>query len=127
MEADVALAVLPLSSFRIGSPDPEQGLAVAPAGNIGVVVFELESQKAQQLAVKLLRAREIADAQNQMIDADDGSHKTPPINSWRGAEHWRQILPHFPPLALTYVPAQNSAHSSGPSAFALPARQQTRE
>jgi hypothetical protein len=78
MEANVALAVLPLSTFRIGGGDPEQRLAVAPACHVGVVVFEFESEKAQQLPVKLLRAREIADAQNQMVDADDGGHKTLP-------------------------------------------------
>src|SRR5580704_13320718 len=105
MEADVALAVLPLSTFLIGGGDPKQRLAIAPARHVGVVVLQLESEKAQQLPVKLLRAREVADAQNQMIDADDGGHKTLPTAL-------------VSPLALTSPPAQNAGPCSGPSALA---------
>ena len=74
MKADIAFAVFALLAFGVGGGDPEQRLAVAPAGHVGVVVFELEAEKVEQLAVKFLRAREIADAQNQMVDADDCGH-----------------------------------------------------
>src|SRR5262249_48788971 len=74
VKADVALAVLVLSPLRVGGSDPEQRLAVAPAGHVGVVVFELEAEKAEQLAVELLRAREVANAEHQVIDADDARH-----------------------------------------------------
>jgi hypothetical protein len=34
-------------------------------------VFELEAQEPQHFAVEVLRARKVADAQDQVIDADD--------------------------------------------------------
>src|SRR5262249_13858449 len=74
VKADVALAVLALSPLRIGGGDPEQRLAVAPAGHVGILVLELEAEKAEQLAVELLRAREVADAEHQVIDADNAGH-----------------------------------------------------
>ena len=74
MEADIALAIFPLSALRVGGGDPEQRLAIAPAGNIRVIVFESEAEKAEQLAVEFFRAREIADAEDEMIDADDAWH-----------------------------------------------------
>src|SRR5580698_5049835 len=80
MKADIAFAILALASLFIGSRDPEQGLAVAPAGHLGVVMLQLEAEKFQQLAVELLRAGELADTQNEMIDADDTRHARPPDN-----------------------------------------------
>src|SRR5262245_3078383 len=74
MEADVALAVLALSSLRVGGGDPEQRLAVAPARHVGILVFQLEAEEAEQLAVERLRALEVADAEHQVIDADDAGH-----------------------------------------------------
>src|SRR5262249_16314064 len=47
VKADVALAVLALSPLRIGGGDPEQRLAVAPAGHVGILVLELEAEKAE--------------------------------------------------------------------------------
>src|ERR1700733_7255974 len=76
VKADVALAVLVLFTLRVGGGDPEQGLAVAPAGHVVVLMLELESEKAQHLVVKLLRAGEIADAENEMIDANNARHET---------------------------------------------------
>src|SRR6185503_5906034 len=57
MKADVALAVLALLSLCIGLRDPEQGLAVAPPDYVGMVVFQLEAEEAQHLAVEVLRGR----------------------------------------------------------------------
>jgi len=71
VESDIALAVFMLSASGIRSGNPEQRLAVAPSSHVRVLVFELEAQETQQLLVKLLRAGEIADAKNQMIDADN--------------------------------------------------------
>src|SRR5262249_16854448 len=86
VKADVALAVLALSPLRVGGGDPEQRLAVAPAGHVGVVVFELEAEKAEQLAVEFLRAREVADAEHQVIDADDARHDVSPLSFPRKRE-----------------------------------------
>ena len=74
MKSDVALAIFPSFAFGVRRRDPEQGLAVAPAGHVLIIVFELEAEKAEQLAVIFLRARELADAENQMIDTDDFRH-----------------------------------------------------
>src|ERR1700722_504004 len=74
VEADVAFAIRPLAALRVGGGDPEQRLAVAPAGHVLVVVLTLEAEKAEQLVIEFLRAREIADAQHEMIDADDARH-----------------------------------------------------
>src|SRR5262249_55204093 len=74
VEADVALAMLSLFSLRVGGGDPAQRLAVAPAGHVCIAVLELEAGEAEQPAVDLLRARKGADAQDQMIDADDAGH-----------------------------------------------------
>src|SRR5262245_45149856 len=101
VEADVALAVLALLALRVGGGDPEQRLAVAPAGHVGVVVFELEAEEAEDLAVELLRAREVADAQHQVIDTDDAGHDVSP-----SARLLRRWLP--PPRA----PA--AAHAGAP-------------
>jgi hypothetical protein len=38
-------------------------------------VFEFEAEECQQLLVKRFRAREITDAENQMIDTDDARHE----------------------------------------------------
>src|SRR5215467_8216925 len=85
VEADVALAVLALSPLRVGGGDPEQRLAVAPAGHVGILVLELEAEKAEQLAVELLRAGEVADAEHQVIDADDAGHVSAPAAASRRA------------------------------------------
>src|ERR1700678_3785291 len=74
METDVAFAVFALLALRVGSGDPQQRLAVAPAGHVVIVMFELEAEKRQHFAVKFLGPREVADAQNQMVDADDARH-----------------------------------------------------
>src|SRR5262249_50680236 len=74
VEADVALAGRVLLTLRIRLGDPEQRLALAPANHPPIAVLALEAEKRQQLAVERLRAREVADAQNQMIDADDAGH-----------------------------------------------------
>src|SRR5262249_59958589 len=60
-------------------------IGVAQAGHVGVVVFELETEKAEQLAVELLRAREVADAEHQVIDADDAGHVSVPAGASRRA------------------------------------------
>src|SRR5262245_25147787 len=74
VEADVALTIFVRLAFRVGGGDPEQRLAVAPAGHVGILVLELEAEKAKQLAVEFLRAGEVADAEHQVIDADDARH-----------------------------------------------------
>ena len=74
VKADVALAVLVRLALCVGGGDPEQGLAVAPARHVGILVLELEAEKAEQLAVERLRAREVADAEHEVIDADDAGH-----------------------------------------------------
>jgi hypothetical protein len=52
----------------------EQRLAVAPAREAAAVVLEPEAEEAEHARVEILRAREIADAQHQMINADDARH-----------------------------------------------------
>ena len=47
-----------------------------PASHVGVIVLELEAEKTEQLAVESLRAREIADTENEMVDTDDARHET---------------------------------------------------
>jgi hypothetical protein len=80
MKADIAFAMFVLSAFGIGGGNPEQRLAVAPPGHILVFMFELEAEEAQKLLVKCLRAREIAYAENQMIDADNARQLSiPPL------------------------------------------------
>jgi hypothetical protein len=64
-----------LSALGVGSGNPKQRLAVAPTGHIVKFVFEFEPKKGQQLLVKRLRACEITDAENQMIDTDDARHE----------------------------------------------------
>src|ERR1700758_4066504 len=85
MKADVAFAIFMLSPLRIGGGDPEQRLAVAPAGHVGVLVFELEAEKAEQLGLDLLGAGEVADADHQVIDAADAGHSTSPAGASRRA------------------------------------------
>src|SRR5262249_52167860 len=101
VKAGVALAVLALLALRIGGGDPEQRLAVAPAGHVGVVVFELEAEKAEQLAVELLRAREVADAEHQVIDADDAGHGVSPLSFPRK----REPIFQRPACIARWVPA----------------------
>src|SRR4051812_43803862 len=74
VKADVALAVLVLLALGIRGGDPEQGLAVAPARHVRIFVLELEAEEAEHLAVEVLRAREVADAEHEVIDADDAGH-----------------------------------------------------
>src|SRR5262245_48460253 len=97
VEADVALAVLALLALRVGGGDPEQRLAVAPAGHVGVVVFELEAEKAEQLAVELLRAGEVANAEHQVIDADDAGHGSLPRLSSGYAHHTPSVIAGLDP------------------------------
>src|SRR5262249_4101180 len=101
VEADVALAVLALLALRVGGGDPEQRLAVAPAGHVGGVVFELEAEKAEQLAVELLRAREVADAEHQVIDTDDAGHDVSPLSFPRK----REPILQRPACVARWVPA----------------------
>src|SRR5207253_685534 len=72
-----ALAVLPPLALRIRGRDPEQCLAVAPAREAAAIMLELEAEEAENFVVKILRARQIADAQDQMIDTDDVGHEVP--------------------------------------------------
>src|SRR5581483_6674648 len=83
VEADVADAVRVLLALRVGLADPEQGLAVAPAGGLVEVVLALESEEAQHRVVEPPRAREVLHADDEVVDADDaGRHgclrSTPP-------------------------------------------------
>src|SRR5580704_828244 len=75
MESDIAFAILVLPALRIGGGDPEQGLAVAPAGHIAVFVLQFEAEKSQQLAVKFLGTSEVADAEHEMVYTDDARHE----------------------------------------------------
>src|ERR1700719_2926360 len=45
MKADIAFAIFVFLALRIGGGDPEQGLAVAPAGHVAVFVFQFEAEK----------------------------------------------------------------------------------
>src|SRR5580700_1062965 len=45
VETDVALAIFVFPPLRIGGGDPEQGLAVAPAGHVAIFVFQFEAEK----------------------------------------------------------------------------------
>ena len=74
MKTDIALAMLALASLRVGLPDPEQCLAVAPAREAAAVVRQLEAEEAEHLAVERLRAREVAHAEHQVINAGDTGH-----------------------------------------------------
>src|SRR5205823_5627715 len=51
------------------------------------VVFELEAEEAEHLGVEILRAREIADAEHQMIDAEDAGHLLSPPSWFPAAVH----------------------------------------
>jgi hypothetical protein len=75
MKTNIALAIFVLPAFGIGGRDPEQGLAVAPSRHIVVFVLELEPEKGQELVVKSFRAREIADAEDQVVNTDDARHE----------------------------------------------------
>src|ERR1051325_10299508 len=74
VEADIALAMRVLLALGIGLGDPEQCLAVAPAGHVAVLMFQLESQRTEHLGVEGLGALEITDADDQVVDADDACH-----------------------------------------------------
>src|SRR4051794_19016938 len=74
VKSDVTLAVLVLLALGVGGGDPEQGLAVAPTRHVRIFVLELEAEKAEHLAVEVLRACEVADAEHEVIDADDAGH-----------------------------------------------------
>src|SRR5262249_30849273 len=74
VEADVALAMLALFALRVGGGGPEKRLSITPARHVAVVVFVLEAEEAEQLAIKLLGTGEITDAEHQVIDADDAGH-----------------------------------------------------
>src|SRR5580704_14707454 len=45
METDIAFAIFVLPALRIGGGNPEQRLAVAPAGHVAVFVFQFEAEK----------------------------------------------------------------------------------
>src|SRR5262249_48728751 len=101
VEADVALAILALSPLRVGGGDPEQRLAVAPAGHVGGLVFELETEKAEQLAVEILRAGKIADAEHQVIGGDEPGHDVSPLSFPRK----RESIFQSPACVARWVPA----------------------
>src|SRR4051812_47966231 len=74
MKADVADAVLALLAFGVGLADPEQRLAVRPAGGVAELVLALQAEEAEHLVVEIARAPVVADAYDQMVDADDARH-----------------------------------------------------
>src|SRR3984893_9023019 len=45
MKADIAFAIFVFPALRIGGGNPEQRLAVAPAGHVAVFVFQFEAEK----------------------------------------------------------------------------------
>ena len=94
VKADVALAVLVLLALGVGGGDPEQRLAVAPARHVRILVLELEAEKAEHLAVEVLRAREVADAEHEVIDADDAGHGV--LLSFRSRAHHPDRRPRAP-------------------------------
>jgi hypothetical protein len=79
MKADVALAIVSLAALGIGRRNPEQRLAVTPAGHVRIFILQLEAEKAEQLCVKLLRAGKIADTEDEVIDTDNAGHGTSPF------------------------------------------------
>jgi nucleotide-binding universal stress UspA family protein len=78
VKPDIAFAVFSLSALCVGGCDPEQRLAVTPAGHVGIIVLAPEAKKAKQLVVEVARARDVTDAQHQMINADDARHSRSP-------------------------------------------------
>src|ERR1700722_2269638 len=107
MKADIAFAILVPASLLIRRRDPEQGLAIAPAGHVGVGVLQFEAEKFEELVVKLFRAGKLADAQNEMIDADHARHVRPPGKLATHPCH--ALLPRTlgSQLALSLRPAQD--------------------
>jgi hypothetical protein len=93
MKTDIAFTVFVLSTLGVSSGNPKQRLAVAPAGHILIFMFEFEAKKGQQLLVKRLRACEITDAKNEMIDTDDARHEL----SFR---RFGRLLKNMPPTKI---------------------------
>src|SRR3546814_9261859 len=73
VEADRA-DLVPALAARIRLPDPEPRLAVGPADHVGVLVQHLEAEEREQPAVEFLGFIVIADANGEMVDADDAHH-----------------------------------------------------
>src|SRR3954470_16765782 len=71
MKSNITATVLVLLPLRIRRADPEQGLAVAPADGILVLLGHLEAEEVEQFAVELPGFFIVADPDHQMIDADD--------------------------------------------------------
>ena len=75
VKADIALAVCVLLAFRVGGRDPEQRLAVGPAHHAAFVFgLDAEAEERHQRRVEGFRFFEVADADHQMVDADNAHH-----------------------------------------------------
>src|SRR5258708_24891107 len=93
MEADVADAVFVFFAFGVGLANPEARLAVRPTGGVLVMLHRFEAEKDQELAVECLRPREVADADDEVIDAEDAGHVTAPSrNNARGPARFGHAL-----------------------------------
>ena len=87
MKADIAFAVAAPLALRVRGRDPEQRLAVAPAGKTAAIVLELEAEETENFVVKVPRARKVAHAQDQVIDTDDVGHAVPMMLVPSGSGH----------------------------------------
>src|SRR5688572_1362452 len=80
--------MLALAALRVGVRDPETRLAVLPADRGLVLVHDLHAEEFEQRPVKALRAREIADADRDMVDASDAAHGVPFPRQYRIGTQW---------------------------------------
>jgi hypothetical protein len=64
-----------LLSFRVRSRDPKQRVAVGPAHHAAFIFgLDVETEELHQRRVEGLRLFEVADADYQMVDADNAHH-----------------------------------------------------
>src|SRR5215475_10047758 len=68
VQADIADAV---GLAALSGSNPVASLAVGPANGVGIFVGDLEAQEVEQLGVEGLGLRVVADADGNVIDADD--------------------------------------------------------
>src|ERR1700722_18166945 len=73
MQADIAVAVPPRRR-RLRRRDPERGPAVPPAGHFAKATNDLEAEETEQALVESPRSLVVADANNDMVDAQNLNH-----------------------------------------------------
>src|SRR5580692_11242123 len=82
MQSDIAVAVAPRRRRRIRRGDPECRPAIAPARHFAESADDLEPEEAEQARVESPRSLVVADANDDMVDAQNLNHsvsaRTPP-------------------------------------------------